>query len=102
MKILNSIESFNIYRTQLKTNNIGFVATMGALHQGHLSLVNRSLTDNKNTIVSIFINPTQFDKANDLDNYPNLLFSFVFKRFFHRNSLAWNAYPIDTGRSQGA
>jgi pantoate--beta-alanine ligase len=73
MKILNTIDSFNLYRTQLHVKKIGFVATMGALHQGHVSLLKRSLTDNDVTIASIFINPTQFDKANDLESYPNLL-----------------------------
>ncbi|HEY5570887.1 MAG TPA: pantoate--beta-alanine ligase [Bacteroidales bacterium] len=52
---------------------IGLVPTMGALHAGHISLVNRSVADNNVTVVSVFVNPTQFNDKSDLERYPRTL-----------------------------
>lgn len=73
MKVLYSVEEIQLWRNQISNLKIGFVPTMGALHEGHLELVNECKAKTDISVVSIFVNPTQFNDQNDLKKYPSSL-----------------------------
>lgn len=75
MKIAGTINELKEFLQVCRDNgkSVGFVPTMGALHDGHASLVKRSVAENDVTVVSVFVNPTQFNDKNDLKNYPRTL-----------------------------
>lgn len=70
MTKLYSVEELRAWRRQDNPSSLGFVPTMGALHEGHGSLIRRSVAENERTLVSIYLNPAQFDNDADLDKYP--------------------------------
>ncbi len=75
MQVINSIAQLQetLRAERAKGRRIGLVPTMGALHEGHASLVRRSVEENDITVVSIFLNPTQFNDPKDLERYPRTL-----------------------------
>lgn len=75
MKVFNTKANLEeaLAAARAEGKKIGLVPTMGALHAGHASLVKRSVSENDVTVVSVFVNPTQFNDKNDLKNYPRTL-----------------------------
>ena len=73
MRILKTVSELHEWRQTCAAQSLGFVPTMGALHKGHLKLLKCAQNDNDLSLLSIFVNPTQFNNNNDLENYPNTL-----------------------------
>jgi len=72
MLIIRSVAELETFvaNERQKGHSIGFVPTMGALHEGHLSLMERAVRENDVTVASVFVNPTQFNNPDDLATYP--------------------------------
>lgn len=73
IKVFTTIKDYKHYRQSLKHDSIGLVPTMGNLHEGHLSLLKKSLSDNRVSVITIFVNPKQFGPNEDFDKYPRTL-----------------------------
>lgn len=70
---IHTVRDMRAWQGTIGTRSVGFVATMGALHTGHASLIERSVSECDLTVVSVYVNPTQFDQPDDLKIYPRTL-----------------------------
>ena len=97
MLIFNNKAELNKHLKSISTPNssIGFVPTMGALHSGHLSLLEKSVQNNSCTVISVFVNPTQFNNPEDLEKYPRTLEDDVEKTKKVSNSIIVYAPTIE-------
>ncbi len=73
MKVFDNINMTQNYLKSFQNKTLGFVPTMGALHEGHIALIKKSIAENDLTVCSIFVNPTQFNNPEDLKKYPRTL-----------------------------
>lgn len=93
MRVFKSVQEWLAFRDSrdLAGKSLGFVPTMGALHEGHASLVRKSAEECELTLVSIFVNPTQFDDPSDLEKYPRTFESDV--TLLEKNGADFLLYP---------
>lgn len=70
LPVFQTVDQWRSFHQKTSMASLGFIPTMGALHSGHGALVRQSVAENDFTLVSLFVNPTQFDEAHDLENYP--------------------------------
>ncbi len=76
-RVFTSLDAWTVFRKSLDSKSVGFVPTMGALHEGHGSLLERARAENDYVVLSIYVNPTQFNDPKDLEKYPRTLESDV-------------------------
>ncbi len=101
--VFKTHKSLTQHLLKYKNQQVGFVPTMGALHSGHLSLMERAMKDCDFLVVSIFVNPTQFDNASDLDKYPRTVdddVALIYKSFGTKNCAIYTPSVDDVYKNQ--
>jgi pantoate--beta-alanine ligase len=105
MKVVNTVKELQKVIKGTNSSPLGFVPTMGALHRGHLSLVQNALSQCPQIVVSIYVNPTQFNDKSDLKNYPRTLDNdlVMLREFLRERDLVFTPddkeiYPIEDRR----